>query len=207
PPALLLSAALTYWHAQKALARDLDDEALGQSAQRIAHAADIYMGRVVNGIADIAASPQIRDVAAESNRRGAIVDSECALDHYWQTVQNVPEQVSSRCQEWFSRIRRADSGGPPLSTSVVGIEQERGISEILGSATSQYLQHLVKTPGTVLKEFALADRYGRLVAASVRTDDYLQNDDSWWPKDLEGFRLCSASPPECALYRDIRCAD
>lgn len=197
PPALLLSAALTYWHAQQALARDLDDDALGQSAQRIAHAADVYMRRVVNGIADIAASPQVMDLATESNRRGAIVDADCTLDHHWQTVKNGSgkEQVSSQCEGWFSRMS--------LSTSSVHDAEERRLTEILGSETSQYLQHLVKTAGTVLKEFALADRYGRLVAASVRTDDYLQNDDSWWPKDLEGFRSCSASPPECALYRDV----
>jgi len=183
PAALLLSAALSYWYAQRALARDLDDEALGQSAQRIARAADVYMGRVVNGIADIAAMPQLRAAAAAGNSRGALVETDFTLDKYWENT---------------------NPGNPGQPVAGIDPALDQRINAILESETSRFFQNLVKTPETVLKEFALTDRYGRLVAASVRTDDYLQHNDRWWPANLEGFRSCSASPAECALYRDVR---
>jgi len=55
---------------------------------------------------------------------------------------------------------------------------------LLTSAPSAFLADVVKND-PIYREILVADRFGRLAAASARTSDYLQSDEEWW-KDAHG---------------------
>jgi hypothetical protein len=62
----------------------------------------------------------------------------------------------------------------------------------------------VKGTDSAYREIFLADRGGRVVAASNRTENYLQDKDPWWPKDLETAKpLCRRSPVDCVSLSSI----
>ena len=58
---------------------------------------------------------------------------------------------------------------------------------LLASPASRYLADLVKND-PIYREVLVTDRYGRLVAASNRTSDYLQADESWWTSAFDAGR-------------------
>ena len=79
---------------------------------------------------------------------------------------------------------------------------------ILSNALSMFLQSLTGAPESPYRECLIADVRGRLIAASNRTEDYDQADDSWWPRgadvgepDLE--ERCGSSPVACASIVDV----
>lgn len=54
------------------------------------------------------------------------------------------------------------------------------------------------------RELLLADAQGRLIAASNRTEDFLQKDDPWWPAHLTGFTdACRRKPLTCVRLTDV----
>jgi hypothetical protein len=63
-----------------------------------------------------------------------------------------------------------------------GISRE---SRVLESATSRFLADLTRND-SVKREILVTDRYGRLVAASNITSDYLQADEEWWQEAFDG---------------------
>jgi hypothetical protein len=69
---------------------------------------------------------------------------------------------------------------------------------------SAFFQDLTGAAGGLYREVFLADARGRLVAASNRTEDFLQADDAWWPADLTHFGAsCRLVPMECVRITDV----
>ena len=58
---------------------------------------------------------------------------------------------------------------------------------VLASPASKYLADLVKND-PIYREVLVTDRYGRLVAASNVTSDYLQGDEAWWTAAYDAGR-------------------
>ena len=172
PPVVLVSAALAFWSAQRALVAT-DEEDLSAAAQRIAKTGDLYVARIVTDLAAITASPALRAEAERASARRLSADEDAKLDKDWQSPSDVND----------------------------GYEDD--IRALLQSELSSYFRSIVLTTDTVTREIMLADREGRLVAASVRTDDYLQDDESWWPADRQQFQACSGPPIQCAQFRDV----
>jgi hypothetical protein len=170
PPLVLLSAAATYWSAERARA-DTSDNDLAVAADRVARAVDVYLARAVNDLAMITNLVDIRQEGADYSARPRSRDYEQALDDEW-------------------RLR---TGDPRLKGE---------IDRILATKSSTYLGAIVKQEGMLTREIAIADIHGRLIAASVRTDDYLQGDDKdWWPEDPASFlKTCRQVLIECAQF-------
>jgi len=66
---------------------------------------------------------------------------------------------------------------------------------------SKYFSDLKASDGAY-REIFLADRHGKVLAASNRTENYLQINDRWWPKNLENARpedliACRHLPLKC----------
>jgi hypothetical protein len=64
----------------------------------------------------------------------------------------------------------------------------------------------VKAADSAYREIFLADREGRLLAASNRTEDFQQKDDPWWPKkeDFDRFTdACRRLPMSCVSLSRI----
>ena len=177
PVAVLVAAALTFWSAQRALSHGDDDDLMG-AAERVATAADLYIRRIVNDLTIVTSAPPVLDAAAAASAAASEPHVEKALDDYWQL--------------------RSGERNPEL---------EERIIRLLNTAVSLHFKRIVATTGTVIRELLLADREGRLVAASVRTTDYLQGDDPWWPADLQGLRACGDDPSTCAQFGDVRWDD
>lgn len=58
-------------------------------------------------------------------------------------------------------------------------ENSRFLSDILGHRASQFLREYNRVVA-MHREILVADRYGRLVAASAKSTDYFQADENWW---------------------------
>jgi hypothetical protein len=154
-----------------------DDEDLRIAAERVAAAADLYVARIVNDLTMLVTSPAVLDAGGASSALPRDLPTEKILNAHWES---------------------ASSGAPELDAS---------INALLNTPVSAHFQRIVGTNGTIIREIALADKHGRLVAASVRTDDYLQDDDSWWPVDARGLQACAGTPVSCAQFGDIRWDD
>lgn len=154
-----------------------DDEDLGIAAERVAVAADLYVARVVNDLTMLVTSPTVLDAGRASSTVPRDLRQETILNTHWES---------------------ASSGLP---------EQNAPIDALLNTTVSAHFQRIVATSGTIIREIALADKHGRLVAASVRTDDYLQDDDPWWPVDSRGLQACAGTLVSCAQFGDIRWDD
>lgn len=62
----------------------------------------------------------------------------------------------------------------------------------------------LKAADGAYREIFLADRQGRLIAASNRTEDFQQADDLWWPKNLDqASASCRRLPMDCVQISDI----
>ena len=59
--------------------------------------------------------------------------------------------------------------------------------DILNSSASRFLADLSRND-PVLREILVTDRFGRLVAASNVTSDYLQSDEAWWSEAFDQGR-------------------
>jgi len=107
------------------------------------------------------------------------------------TRQNESPQDLDRDREvddlWKKRDPRADAA----------------VQKILDSPTSAYLRAVTTSSGSIVRELLLSDTAGRLVAASNRSDDYLQSDDLWWPPDIQGLAACHGPLADCALVQDV----
>lgn len=69
---------------------------------------------------------------------------------------------------------------------------------------SVFLAELTRAPGSQYREFLIADKVGRLVAASNRTEDYNQADDPWWPHDLDHMPgVCRHAVATCVSLDDV----
>jgi hypothetical protein len=176
PPVVLIATAMTYWSAQRALLqRDGDDLAI--VAEHVAKAADAYIARIVNDLGMMTANPAIVQVAREHSAQPHDVGAEKALDDYWK--QTSPDKV---VPEFEARIKAI----------------------VTDAETSKYFRAIVRANASIVREVLLADRDGRLIAASARTDDYLQaDDDPWWPEDRAGFASCGGALSSCALFSDV----
>jgi len=168
PLLVLVSAAATYWSAERARV-DASDDDLAIAADRVAAAVDVYLARVVNDLAMIANSPDIRAEAARHSARPRDLSYEERLDREWQSPNEDTEGL------------------------------EHHVRAILSTTSSAYLRSMVRLEGMVTREIAVADHEGRLIAASVRTDDYLQGDDDWWPVNRQAFLNCRVTV-ECAAF-------
>ena len=60
-------------------------------------------------------------------------------------------------------------------------------TSVLAAPASRYLVDLVKND-PIYREVLVTDRYGRLVAASNVTSDYLQGDEPWWTSAFDAGR-------------------
>jgi hypothetical protein len=69
---------------------------------------------------------------------------------------------------------------------VLTLENSRLLASILGNDASLFLREYNRVVAT-FRELLVTDRYGRLVAASGKTGDYFQADETWWRRAyLEG---------------------
>jgi hypothetical protein len=169
PLLVLVSAAATYWSAERARG-DTSDNDLAVAADRVARTVDVYLARAINDLAMITNLRDIRQEAADYSARPRSKEYEQALDDEW-------------------RLRMGDK------------RLEGEIDRILETESSKYLGSIVRLDGMLTRELAIADVQGRLIAASVRTDDYLQGDDKeWWPEDPPGFLNCKQVVVECAQF-------
>lgn len=74
---------------------------------------------------------------------------------------------------------------------------------IRSQSVSQFFAD-VKAADKAYREIFLADLKGRLIAASNRTEDFQQNDDSWWPKDLDKVKpSCRRNPMDCVSLSSV----
>lgn len=65
----------------------------------------------------------------------------------------------------------------------------------------------VKSTDSAYREIFLSDMKGGLIAASNRTEDFRQDDDSWWPKEQELKKVtaaCRRLPMTCVQLSGIR---
>ena len=79
---------------------------------------------------------------------------------------------------------------------------------ILESDLSKFLQSFTGSPDSPYRELLIADAQGRLIAASNRTEDYDQVDDSWWPAQSRAGQdkfdmQCGISPLQCTSLADV----
>jgi hypothetical protein len=64
---------------------------------------------------------------------------------------------------------------------------------------SGYLAALVASGTSPFREILIADLHGRLIFASNRSDDFVQNDEhDWWPPELSPDATCLKYPAPCA---------
>jgi hypothetical protein len=79
-------------------------------------------------------------------------------------------------------------------------------AKLKDTPVSVFFRDLTATEGGIYREIFLADSKGRLVAASNRTEDYIQNDrgDSWWPANLKNFQdPCRRVPLDCVKITNV----
>jgi hypothetical protein len=80
---------------------------------------------------------------------------------------------------------------------------------VLEGKLSDFLKSFTGSPESPYRELLVADDQGRLIAASNRTEDYDQADDSWWPalqtsEDRAKFeKQCASSIFDCISVADV----
>jgi len=79
---------------------------------------------------------------------------------------------------------------------------------ILENELSRFLQSFIGSDDSPYRELLIADARGRLIAASNRTEDYDQLDDSWWPAQSRDGQTkfdmqCGSSPLQCTSLADV----
>ena len=80
-----------------------------------------------------------------------------------------------KAEEAIDREWQRDSGGTAKRL------------DLLNSSASRFLADLSRND-PVLREILVTDRFGRLVAASNVTSDYLQGDEAWWSEAFDNGR-------------------
>lgn len=76
--------------------------------------------------------------------------------------------------KFAGEIRAIEQEWPQLKTDGPGI-----LADILANPASKFLRDYNRVVAT-FREVLVADRFGRLVAASGKTTDYFQGDETWW---------------------------
>ena len=77
--------------------------------------------------------------------------------------------------------------------------------DIAEKPASHFLADVTRAPGSPYREILVADRHGRLIAASNRTEDYDQADDDWWPLDLDHTpAACRHAPATCVAVEGVK---
>ncbi len=87
------------------------------------------------------------------------------LQHLRDAKQPLPEE----------ELQELDRKWPTLPTGTGPVH------DVLNNATAEVLQ-VIMQENSVLAELVITDRFGQLIAATNRTDDYYQADEEWWQR-------------------------
>jgi hypothetical protein len=152
-------------------------------------------------------------LADEAARTAGIIDA-----HLARTIRDV--WVLTRVPD----IQKAasDTRGRPEGAEVQDIDREwirekacpERVRNVLESSAAEFLRQIIPDPNqksraltdTIYREFALADRQGRLAAASGVTSDYDQADEAWFKETVKrssSVESCRANPSTCAYLEDV----
>lgn len=146
------------------------------------------------GAAIVISIGQSRLLRTESVRLGQIAEYTASAVDAYVYRRILDGALLGRVPE-LRRAAAAGNGQPfdPQSASELDLAwQKEGAaaanrSGVLDSPASRFLEDLIKND-SVYREVLVTDRYGRLVAASNVTSDYLQADEAWWVNAFDGGR-------------------
>jgi len=154
---MLVGLSLGFFYGS-GLVRDIIGKGNVKAAENIAISIDMLLERQIQNIRIyFAENPLHRDAILES---GALYKG--------RTAAEIKEHMLEMDNKWAAA--GADS---PL------------VSEHLDNKSAEQLSYFVST-GTAISEIFTTDRFGGLVAASGKTEDFYQADEEWWQKAYNG---------------------
>ena len=135
----------------------------------------------------------VRDMRFNTVGKMQKQDAELFSDFIVQQIENEIKNIRSHAADlwWHDRIKEANlryvNWEPKIIKDYMARRDEQWINtkdsklvqEILSSRLSQELKEQVGR-NVVIEEIFFTDKYGGLVAASGKTSDYYQADESWW---------------------------
>jgi hypothetical protein len=186
-PAILLVSAIAAHrhHTPEAEAAAVDT--LRRVASNTSEAMDKYMLRVLNQVLTLARVPAVRKQVEDSN---AVPFNEAAakrLDADWEALKGPPPSLERLLATEDARFLRDLACPPEAQCALLGLDE-------VGSVATPRLANRAG----VLREVAVADKFGRLVLASNATSDYLQTGEDWFENVLR-------HGDQCAKHVSIEC--
>jgi hypothetical protein len=150
------------------------------------------------------AHPDSDDISIEADRIAQLADAYIArvagVTSYFAVTPEVVELAATSSARSFTA---ADTDAETNWETLAGTKDDPFVS-IHGEPVSAFFRDLTAVAGGSYREIFLADAKGRLIAASNRTEDFQQADDSWWPADMTHVTAsCRHLPLECVHITDV----
>jgi hypothetical protein len=168
-PAILLVSAIVAHRRHTPEAEAAAVETLRHVASNTSEAMDKYMLRVLNQVLTLARVPTVRKQVEESNAVPLNDAAAKQLDAEWQRLKGPPSSLESLLATEGARFLRDLVCPAEAKCALLGLDE-------VGSVPTRQLPNRAG----VLREVAVADKFGRLVLASNATSDYLQDDEDWF---------------------------
>jgi hypothetical protein len=148
---------------------------------------DKYMLRVLNQVLTLARVPAVRKQVDESNAAPLDASAARKLDDEWQSLKGPPLPLRWLLTTEGSHFLRDVACPAGAQCALVGLDE-------VGSIRTALPANRIG----VLREVAVADKFGRLVLASNPTSDYLQDDEDW-------FRNVHLRADRCTKHVSMEC--
>jgi hypothetical protein len=178
-PAILLVSAIAAHRRHTPQAEAAAVDTLRRVASNTSEAMDKYMLRVLNQVLTLARVPAVRKQVEDSN--AIPLDAAASeLDREWQALKGPPRSLEGLLATESARFLRDLACPPEAKCALLGLDE-------VGSVPTSRLPNRVG----VLREVAVADKFGRLVLASNATSDYMQDGEPWFEDVRRGADKCA----------------
>jgi hypothetical protein len=178
-PVILLVSAIAAHRRHTPQAEAAAVDTLRRVASNTSAAMDKYMLRVLNQVLTLARVPAVREQVEKSNADPLDKAAAKQLDDEWQALKGPPPSLEELLTTEGARFLRDLACPPEAKCALLGLDE-------VGSVPTSRLANRVG----VLREVAVADKFGRLVLASNATSDYLQDGEPWFEDVRRGEDKC-----------------
>jgi len=168
---------------------------------------------LIFAIGTIVAAEVFRNENQHHIKQESLIYSEHAIDEIYEKISfRVEEQKllanSLSLTDYIISSNKDFELNPELYKNIAQIDQDwkdgketTFIQQILGNSLSHELQNIVNLYDdeygrTVFADFYVTNQYGVIIAASLRTSDYLQADEDWYQKATNGHQIIWIEDPE-----------